>query len=131
MASDPIQSWEIIREQQRLTQKWIRCDADHCGRPAIGSLDCRYLCLDHFISLCYRRLDECSSSPSARRETISSDPVGQFLEECIDQSAALVPPLRGLDNLDRARLFDIFLWASELKAKRELLKPVGAVKPHS
>ena len=121
MASDPNQAWEIIREQQRLAQKWIRCDANHCGRPAIGSLDFRNLCLDHFISHCYRRLDECSSTPPPRHESFCPDPIGEFLEECIEQSAALVPPLRGLDNLDRARLFDIFLWASELRSKRELL----------
>lgn len=39
------------------------------------------------------------------------------------RAAELVCPLRGFDNLERARLFDIFLWASELRASREVLRP--------
>ena len=35
-------------------------------------------------------------------------------------------PIRGFDNLDRARLFDIFLWASDLIAKRSVFKEEGA-----
>jgi hydrogenase/urease accessory protein HupE len=40
------------------------------------------------------------------------------LNSCAQQAAGLVHPMRGLDNLERARLFDILLWASELAAKR-------------
>jgi hypothetical protein len=48
--------------------------------------------------------------------------VDRFLQQCINQAGELVRPIRGFDNLDRARLFDIFLWASDLVAKRSVFK---------
>lgn len=95
----------------------IRCDVEHCGLPAISSVDLRFFCLFHFISHCYERLERCSASPLWGRETASDQADERFLQECAEQAANLVCPLRGFDNLDRARLFDIFLWASELLGK--------------
>jgi hypothetical protein len=128
MATDSFQTFEKMPHQASMTKKWTRCDMDHCGRPAIGSLELKYFCLDHFISYCYKRLDQCCGMPYADSDDTRSAPDERFLRECIELAADWVRPTRGLDNLDRARLFDIFLWASELTTKRELLKPPKMVK---
>ena len=98
-------------------EKPIRCDVEHCGLPAISSVDLHFFCLYHFIGHCYDRLERCKTSHlGLNSENLESE--DRFLRECAEQAANLVCPLRGFDNLDRARLFDIFLWASELIAKR-------------
>jgi len=98
--------------------KPVRCDVEHCGLPAISSIELRFFCLYHFISHCYGRLEQCKASPLRSWGSRSFETETRFLQECAEQAAQLVCPLRGFDNLDRARLFDIFLWASELIAKR-------------
>ncbi len=104
-----------------LTKKPIRCDAEHCGLPATCSVEIRFFCVGHFISYCYERLSECSAVPFREMDEAAASSVDRFLQECSQQAATLVRPLRGLDNLERARLFDIFLWASEVAAKRSVL----------
>jgi hypothetical protein len=98
--------------------KPIRCDVEHCGLPAISSVELRFFCLYHFISHCYERLGTCQRSNLRCGNPERSESEGRFLQECAEQAARLVCPLRAFDNLDRARLFDIFLWASELMANR-------------
>lgn len=95
-----------------------RCDTGNCGRPAMSSLELKQLCVDHFIARCYERLGACSANRFADPDEATSVSIDRFLHTCAQQAAGLVHPLRGLDNLERARLFDILLWASELAAKR-------------
>lgn len=115
------QSLQATREDQgshSMTRKPIRCDTGRCGRPAMCTLDLRFFCVDHFIAHCYERLDHCGPIPFADPNDAIADSTDRFLQQCADQAANLLRPLRGLDNLDRARLFDILLWASELYTKR-------------
>lgn len=120
-----------MRDQASGNKKWTRCALDHCGRPAISWLDSEFFCLDHFISYCYRRLDECGSLPFGEPDEAVSEANDCFLQECIQQSAEMVRPIRGFDNLDRARLFDIFLWASELAARRSVFRPRKLASSHA
>jgi hypothetical protein len=122
MTEDSIENAKIGRETDPATKKWIRCDSAHCGQPAVGLLALRFYCLGHFISHCYERLDRCSSNPLNDPDVVTTVSVDRFLQQCITQAGELVRPIRGFDNLDRARLFDIFLWASDLVAKRSLFK---------
>ena len=85
--------------------------------------------MDHFIAQCYERLSHCNASPFADPGAAESVSIDRFLHSCAQQAASLVHPIRGLDNLERARLFDILLWASELAAKRTVFgsaKAAGA-----
>ena len=82
------------------------------------SLELTRLCVDHFIARCYERLNACSANRFADPDETASVSIDRFLNSCAQQAAGLVHPMRGLDNLERARLFDILLWASELAAKR-------------
>jgi len=85
-------------------------------------LELRRFCVNHFIVECYERLNRCNASPFADPDEASSVSLDRFLDSCAQQAASLVHPIRGLDNLERARLFDILLWSSELAAKRSVLR---------
>jgi hypothetical protein len=120
------ESLQSIREHQApnmMTRKPIRCDTERCGRPAMCTLDLQFFCVDHFIAHCYERLNQCRPFPYGDPDDRAADSTDRFLQQCSDQAANLLRPLRGLDNLDRARLFDILLWASELLSKRTMLQP--------
>src|SRR5271156_4787636 len=110
-------------DRPSLAQKLTRCDTGNCGRPAMCSLELRHLCVDHFIARCYERLNECSANRFADPDEAASVSIDRFLLSSAQQAAGLVHPMRGLDNLERARLFDILLWASELAAKRGATYP--------
>ena len=90
----------------------------------MSSLGLKHLCVDHFIARCYERLSVCSANRFADPDEATSVSIDRFLHSCAQQAAGLVHPLRGLDNLERARLFEILLWASELAAKRGTACPV-------
>ena len=122
-SAEPIKSFEILDPSSR---KWIRCDTPDCGNPAVGLIALRFFCLGHFISHCYEKLERCNSNPVNDPDVVTSLAVDRFLKQCVAQAGELVRPIRGFDNLDRARLFDIFLWASELVAKRSVFDPTRA-----
>ena len=93
--------------------------------PAMCAIDLRFFCLQHFIMHCYEHLGRCKAFQFQDSET-DCESEDRFLQQCAEQASQLVSPLRGFDNLDRARLFDIFLWASELSAKRGILRAPSA-----
>jgi hypothetical protein len=115
---DEKQTSEGQQDRPSPARKPARCDTGSCGRPATSSLELKHFCVDHFIARCYERLSACSANRFADPDEAASVSIDRFLHSCAQQSAGLVHPMRGLDNLERARLFDILLWASELAAKR-------------
>jgi hypothetical protein len=125
------QQWKAELKTHPVTKKWIRCDTPHCGNPAVGLLALRFFCIGHFISHCYERLERSNPNPLNDADVVTSVAVDRFLQQCMAQTGELVRPIRGYDNLDRARLFDIFLWASELVAKRSIFKTAISASPES
>jgi hypothetical protein len=82
-----------------------RCSFLRCAKPGVVTLgDCEY-CLAHFISTCYRHLDESPGSKVQR---------GSLLDEIIDQATSLALITNDLNNQERAQLLDILLWATDL-----------------
>jgi hypothetical protein len=112
------QTSDLQQDRPSLAQTLAHCDTGNCGRPAMCCLELKHLCVDHFIARCYERLNECNANRFSDSDEGASISVDRFLLSCAQQAAGLVHPMRGLDNLERARLFDILLWSSELAAKR-------------
>lgn len=108
-----------LGNELRALRNAVHCDAARCGFPAIARIDRHCYCLSHFINYCYKKLETHRWSAICAAQSTTIDAENQFLHECAGQAADLASPLRGFENIDRARLFDIFLWASELLAKRE------------
>ncbi len=131
MSEDFYESHDEKQNRLSAPERPTRCDVEHCGRPAMCSLELRRYCVDHFIAECYERLNHCNASPFADPGAAESVSIDRFLQSCAQQAARLVHPIRGLDNLERARLFDILLWSSELAAKRGVFKTEKAAGANS
>jgi hypothetical protein len=91
------------------------CRVGSCGSAAITSLDRQALCLNHFLSRCYEKLERVD--PRGRK--FSAEPVDlasmrAFIEECSRKALDVSLQSENLSNLQRGRLLDILLWAGEL-----------------
>ena len=91
------------------------CDMTDCSHPSALRLEERPLCIAHFIAVGYERIDECTRAVSDHRfQETGAESLWQFLVECIEHAADLTQQAEQLDNLQRARLFDILLRAADL-----------------
>jgi hypothetical protein len=97
----------------------IRCDFQDCSQSAILRLDRQRYCLDHLVAHCLERLEACQQQicryAAPADDTVTSN--DYFLEECTSKIAGFLIGRPGLQNIDRARLLDVLLWAAELDAK--------------
>lgn len=108
------------------------CCTSGCGSPAVAQLDVRALCRTHFIGACYGHIDEYTRwlDENRMRET-NTEQVRRFLSECTRQATELSQSIKDLDNLERARLLDILLRASELgKHLRRSPRKEAAIPVH-
>jgi len=65
-----------------------KCQLDFCTKSAIISLESLGLCLEHFLSSCYERLD--CLEPMVRSRSLKEPRVAYaFLEECSDRALLL------------------------------------------
>ena len=106
---------------QASTGRSIPCDSAECSQHAVAWIDFRFLCVAHLVSHCYDRLEEYERAGSAHAAAIhdaKGQPNSNFLEDCPARIASLLITHAGLENIERARLLDILLWANELDRKR-------------
>ena len=92
-----------------------KCDIDGCAQAVAASLDDEALCREHFISMCYTRLDrydEIRKGPGL--DATNTESVRRFIHECTRSADEMEHAAKDLDNLDRAKLLHIILSASEL-----------------
>jgi len=86
-----------------------------CGHPVAASLDARPFCRQHFIVACYEKLDLCIRwLEDEHFQETNADLARHFLAECTRHATELAQNVAGLQNLERARLLDIVLRASEV-----------------
>jgi hypothetical protein len=91
------------------------CSVRSCFGAAITSLDQQALCLNHFLSRCYERLE--ALDPRCRKlraEPVDLASMRAFVEECSRKALDVSLHSEALTNLQRGRLLDILLWAGEL-----------------
>jgi hypothetical protein len=92
-----------------------KCSIEDCSRAIAASLDGESLCREHFISVCYKRLDrydEIRKGPGL--SATDTESVRRFIHECTRSADEIEHSALDLDNLDRAKLLHIILTASEL-----------------
>jgi len=92
------------------------CKVSSCARSAVTDLAGEDLCLDHFFTICYERLDELEPVVNSRAlEGAENQAAGAFLEECSKRTLVICLRHEVLSNLDRSRLLDILLQAGHLQ----------------
>src|ERR1700730_2685253 len=92
-----------------------KCSIADCGQAVAAPLDGETFCREHFISVCYTRLDhydEIRKGPGL--SATDSESVRRFIHECTRSADEIEHTGQNLDNLDRAKLLHIILSASEL-----------------
>lgn len=91
------------------------CSVAGCDQAVAAPLEGDALCLEHFISVCYARLgkyDELRKGPGLG--ITDTETVRRFIHECTRHADEIEHSTQGLDNLDRAKLLNIILAASDL-----------------
>ena len=92
-----------------------KCNKDGCAQASAASLDGEALCREHFISVCYKRLDRYEEiRKGSGLDAASTESVRRFIHECTRFADEMEHSAKDLDNLDRAKLLHIILSASEL-----------------
>ena len=91
------------------------CCENACPSAAATSLDQQALCLNHFLLRCYAQLEAVDPRGQKSRERrVDLAAMRAFIEECSQKALEVCLHNGNLTNLERARLLDILLWASEL-----------------
>src|SRR5260370_39793961 len=92
------------------------CRMGSCSGAAVATLDHQALCLNHFLSRCYEKLE--NLEPRGRKfsaaEPLDLTSMRAFIEECSRKALDISLHSQSLANLQRGRLLDILLWAGEL-----------------
>jgi len=92
-----------------------QCRIAGCDQDVAASLDGDSFCREHFISVCYARLDQYDKLRKGEGLGIlDTETVRRFIHECTRNADAIEQSVRNLNNLDRAKLLHIILSASEL-----------------
>ena len=91
------------------------CCESACRGTAATSLDQQDLCLNHFLLRCYAQLEAVDPrGQKSREQRVDLAAMRAFIEECSRKALEVCLHSESLTNLERARLLDILLWASEL-----------------
>ncbi len=91
------------------------CREGACRSAAATTLDQQALCLNHFVLRCYAQLEAVDPrGQKSREQRVDLAAMRAFVEECSRKALEVCLQSENLTNLERARLLDILLWASEL-----------------
>ncbi len=107
----------------------VGCNHPGCTNPRVCALEGLQLCMSHFISACYRKLDELAELIQQRDfKSTSVHPIRRFLVECTSQAVSQALKVQGIRNQERAQLLDILLSAGDLLGKlRRSPRAIGFV----
>jgi len=91
------------------------CSRVGCGECSVTTLGAKTLCTNHFLSTCYELLAQLDGhlrmtprSPAELREA------KRVTDDCARGVLEVSLHAEGLNNLQKARLLDILLWASDI-----------------
>ena len=92
-----------------------QCGVQGCVQTADAVIDGESLCRAHFISHCYAQLERFDEMRKAHRLNMpDAESVRRFINQSSRQADEIEHATRDLDNLERARLLHIILWANEV-----------------
>jgi len=91
----------------------LSCSRVECLRSAVTVLGDEDYCFDHFCSRCYELLERNQRLPGPTSSQEFCEELAE-LDECARRALEISFGRVELNNLDRARLLDILLWAGDL-----------------
>lgn len=96
------------------------CSESGCAEAPIVSLGERSVCRAHYLAYCYGRLEAISQSVSVRNYAMTqeeAESANRFLQDCMRSAADFASSQQMPSNLERAQVYDVLLWASELHGR--------------
>lgn len=99
------------------------CSRVDCPEPAVTTFEGRRLCFDHFCMRCYELLERSHRGTGLAYNTEEFSEELFALDELARRALEVSFGPHTLDNLDRARLLDILLWAGELTSNLGRRRP--------
>ena len=87
---------------------------------AIVSLADKSVCRTHYLSYCYKRLEAIAQNVSVKTYNMTqeeAESVNRFLQDCMRSAADIASSKEMPSNLERAQVYDVLLWASELHGR--------------
>jgi PilZ domain-containing protein len=92
-----------------------QCATEGCVEAAVASLDERPACRIHFVAEAYRHLESMAAEiQEPDFHSRHGELATRFLEQCMREVTNIACAAELPNNLERAQLLDILLWASEL-----------------
>src|SRR5215471_9110755 len=90
------------------------CSRLDCSKQVVTSFEERDFCFDHFCDRCYELLERSDRSGVLAVSSQEFHDEMLALDECAKRALEISFSQLPLNNLDRARLLDILLWAGDL-----------------
>ncbi len=107
-----------------------RCSEPGCAEAAIVLIGENWLCSPHFIQRSYQQLEKISAGIRATSfHENHTEESARRLEECMRGAADIACSPAPPSNLERARVVDVLLWASELHGRLRRSPRVSARIP--
>jgi hypothetical protein len=78
------------------------------------------MCRTHYLAACYNRLEGISQAVGVKNQTMTqeeAEAASRFLQDCMRTAADLASSQQMPSNLERAQVYDVLLWASELHGR--------------
>jgi len=109
------------------------CGYAHCEELGIASLGDEDLCCDHFVLRSYEFLQGIDAQRSGNGDVLQFAALKECVNSCLQGALEVSLRSSSLNNLQKARLLDIMLWAGEFIHRAESHHSSGAVsfKNHS
>lgn len=93
----------------------LNCAAEACTETSVATLDERGVCRAHFLAGAYRHLESIAAQINEPNfHSQQGESASCFLEQCMREATNIACAAELLNNLERAKILDILLWASEL-----------------
>jgi hypothetical protein len=96
------------------------CMEAGCAEAAIVSLAERSVCRSHYLAYCYKRLEAIAQNVSVQNYKMTqeeAESANRFLQDCMRSAADIASATEMPSNLERAQVYDVLLWASELHGR--------------
>jgi hypothetical protein len=80
----------------------------------------RSVCRTHYLEYCYKRLEAISQSVGVKNYSMTqeeAEAANSFLQGCMRTAADFASSQQMPSNLERAQVYDVLLWASELHGR--------------
>ncbi len=80
----------------------------------------RSVCRAHYLASCYKRLEQIAQSVSVKHYNMTqeeAESANRFLQDCMRTAADFASAQQMPSNLERAQVYDVLLWASELHGR--------------